>query len=447
MKTARLASPGLLPWIFPAMLAVTALNVLVTGRDLTQSFEELQVIAEPVRPSVVVWVQRGVSLLLLLAAVEQVVNHVTLGLRTPSRLLLGAFLTYWAGSTGMPAFLGANPHPSHELLYALGAGVACCMASPHERDRILDLARDTLFTLMLVGVALIPIRLHLVLDTSYAAGLLPGLPRFGGLSAHPVSQGMMAQVALLLLLARPYRNAWVRRAAWSLGLAVLLLAQSKTAWLAFAVSAGALAWVRHAAGLWARLTDPRRSGFGIVACILAGLAVVTIAATLMLADVSGRISDFLASDQGTQLATMTGRDRIWAAAAQEWAAHPIFGYGLPLWDAAYRASIGMPQATHAHNQFMDDAARGGTVGAVALVLYALALAFLAARSARDSGGLSVALFVAIALRSISEVPLGLQGYDPELFTHLLLLVTLAAASSDHTAKQPRPWAVRYGVAR
>ena len=132
------ASPGLLPWIFPAILAVTAVNVVLTGRDLTQGFAQLQVVAEPARPAAVAWLQRGVSLLLLFAAVEQVANHLALRLRTPSALLLGAFLAYWAGSIGVPAFLGANPQVTHELLYALGAGAAACLASPRDRERILE---------------------------------------------------------------------------------------------------------------------------------------------------------------------------------------------------------------------------------------------------------------------------------------------------------------------
>lgn len=445
MTSGLRASPGLLPWAFPAMLAVTALNVVLTNRDLTQAFAQLQVIAEPARPAAVVWLQRGVSLLLLLAAVEQVANHLALRLRTPSAWLLGGFLAYWVGSTGAPAFLGATPQVSHELLYALGAGLAACLASPRERDRILAVARNTLFLLMLGGVALIPVRLHMVLDTNYAEGLLRGLPRFGGLAAHPVSQGMMAQVALLLLVARPYRQAWLRRAAWGLGLGVLFLAQSKTAWIAFAIAGSAMAWVRHGRAFWSRVGDPRHGGFGIAVCAVAAIAVLAGAALLLFADMAGRLGDYLASDQGAQLLSMTGRDRIWAAAAQEWAAHPVFGYGLTLWDAAYRASIGLPNATHAHNQFMDDAARAGTVGAMALMLYAAVLLSLSVRHARASAGLPLALFLAIALRAISEVPLSLQGYGPELFTHLLLLVTLASAASTQPAPRPRHVPLRHGV--
>jgi O-antigen ligase len=98
----------------------------------------------------------------------------------------------------------------------------------------------------------------------------------------------------------------------------------------------------------------------------------------------------------------------------------------------------MPNATHAHNQFMDTLSRSGAVGAAALVLYALVLLVLSVRYARASGGLSLALFVALALRSISEVPLLLFGYGPELTTHVLLLMTLAAAAHEAHARQKQP---------
>jgi O-antigen ligase len=157
------------------------------------------------------------------------------------------------------------------------------------------------------------------------------------------------------------------------------------------------------------------------------------------------LSSFFDSAQGAQLASMTGRDQIWAIAYDEWQRNPLFGYGPTLWDASFRDSIGMPNATHAHNQFMDTLSRSGTVGAAALVLYALVLLFLSIRYARASGGLSLALFVALALRSISEVPLLLFGYGPELTTHILLLMTLAAAAHEAHARKPEPAVLRAGA--
>jgi hypothetical protein len=145
--------------------------------------------------------------------------------------------------------------------------------------------------------------------------------------------------------------------------------------------------------------------------------------------VPGLIDDFFGSREGAQLMSMTGRDRIWAIAMEEWQQNPLFGYGPGLWDADFRASIGMFNATDAHNQFMDTLARSGSIGAAGLVIYAAVLMFLSLRHARATGGLSLALFLALALRSVSEVPLLLFGYGTELYVHMLLLVTLAAGSA------------------
>ena len=84
---------------------------------------------------------------------------------------------------------------------------------------------------------------------------------------------------------------------------------------------------------------------------------------------------------------------------------------------------------------MDTLSRAGSVGASVLTLYALVLLVLSLRYARASGGLSLALFVALALRSVSEVPLNLMGYGAELIAQVLLLMTLAAAGSDARVRQ------------
>ena len=86
---------------------------------------------------------------------------------------------------------------------------------------------------------------------------------------------------------------------------------------------------------------------------------------------------------------------------------------------------------------MDTLARSGTVGATALVLFAVTLMVMSVWHARATGGLSIALFIALALRSVGEVPLLLFGYGPELITLVLLLMTLASASASATARVSR----------
>jgi O-antigen ligase len=264
------------------------------------------------------------------------------------------------------------------------------------------------------------------------------VPRLAGLAPHAVSLGMLAQLGLLCLLARPLRRVGLNRLAWAMGLLALFLAQSKTAWISFALCSACILVVRQGARFMRRVGDPVRPEFGIVTLLAFMAAVVGIAALLMFGEIDARLSSFFDSAQGAQLASMTGRDQIWAIAHDEWQRNPLFGYGPTLWDASFREAIGMPNATHAHNQFMDTLSRSGAVGAAALVLYALVLLVLSIRYARASGGLSLALFVALALRAVSEVPLLLFGYGPELITHVLLLMTLAAAVRETRERKRRP---------
>jgi len=195
--------------------------------------------------------------------------------------------------------------------------------------------------------------------------------------------------------------------------------------------------VRQAPGIWRRLGDPREGAFGALACMGIIFLSLALMGVLLLGDIGNRWEDFSGTSEGAQLMTMTGRDQIWAVAMEEWHANPVFGYGPGLWNEEFRASINLPNATNAHNQFLDTLARSGTVGAIGLVLYAAVLLVMSVRYARATGGLSLALFVSLALLSISEVPLILFGYGTELFAHLLLIIVLASAASEHV-RVPAP---------
>jgi O-antigen ligase len=434
---------GFLHWVMPAMLGMVALSSLMSGRDLSLTFVELMSAGEPARGPVVVWAQRLVSILLVAAAAERVINHLAQHRHMPSPTLAIVFIFYWMGTVAAPALLGSHPMLSHEYLYTLVIGFAAVLVTGAEVDRILSAARTALFSFIAAGILLIPVMPTMVLDQSYAQGLMPGVPRFGGLAPHAVAMAMFAQAFLLLLWARPFQRNWLNVLAWVMGLAALFLAQSKTAWIAFLLCALCMALVRHGGRMWRKMSDPRNGAMGVFALLIALIAMAALLAWIVLGDVDAQWSNFADTAQGAQLISMTGRDQIWAVAIEEWRASPLFGYGPGLWDADFRLALGMPHATSAHNQFMDTLARAGSVGAAALVVYSLVLLVMSLRYAKASGGLSLALFVALALRSISEVPMLLQGYGTELFLHLLLLVTLAAAASARAhiqfARSPYAW--------
>ncbi|HSH88375.1 MAG TPA: O-antigen ligase family protein [Ramlibacter sp.] len=437
-------SLGYLHWIFAAMIGIGALDVLLSGRDLSRIFLALEAGYGGGQHPIMPWIQRLVSVLLLVAVTERVSNHFRLGRHMPSPALTAAYLLYWTCTVALTAFFGTHRQISHEYLYTLALGGAVLLASSAERDRIIDMSRDALYILILAGLVLIPIQPSLVMDTSYSQGLIPGLPRHGGLAPHPVALGMFAQTFLLLTWYRPYRHSWLNWVAWAMGLTVLFIAQSKNAWIAFALCTICMLAVRNGSNLWRRLGDPRDGAFGIIVCLLMMVVVVALAVFLLAFGMD--VDDVFDSAQGAQLMSMTGRDRIWEIAIEEWQNNRMFGYGPSLWDDAFRASINMPNATNAHNQFMDTLARSGTIGAVSLVIYGLTLLVLSIKYARPTGGLSLALFIALALRSITEVPMLLLGYGYELFAHLLLLVTIAGAAASWQPRTARQQRTIYGVA-
>jgi O-antigen ligase len=424
---------GFLPWMLPLILGLAAVTVLLSGRDLAQMFHDLATGGGMEFHPAVAWLQRGVSLVLVLISVERLLDHAVARRPIPSPVLLGVFVVYWLGTVAAPAVLGAHRQISHEYAYTLLIGLAGLVATDREGDRVVDSARTALFLFIVASFGMAAVNPGMVLDFKYTQGLLPGVPRFGGLATHPVAMGMFAQTFLLCLWVHPFRRKWLTWFGWGIGLAALFLAQSKTSWIAFFLCSIAMFAVRRAGDWWRRIGDPREGAFGIVACLAVIVTVAAIVGVFLFADLGDQASNFVNTDEGAQLMSMTGRDQIWAIAMEEWHASPIFGYGPGLWDDAFRLSIHMPNATNAHNQFMDTLARSGVVGATALVLYGIVLLVLSVAYAKRTGGFSLALFIALALRSVSEVPLLLFGYGTELFTHMLLLITLASAASETIA--------------
>ena len=431
---------GFFHLIFYAILLAVALATFLGGRDLAVMALNLAEAPATARHPLLNIAQPLISLLVLTVAGERIITHWLRrdkAVRTPHFLML-MFIVFWAATVAAPATLGAHPQLTHDFVYPAVIGIAAVLANRLERDRAIAATRNALFVFMLAGLLLVFFKPNMALDATYNQGLLPGVPRFAGLAPHAVSMGLLAQLALLCLLAMPYQRVWINRLAWIVGLSVLFLAQSKTAWIAFTLCTSCVLVLRNGAVFWRRISDPLHPEFGIVVISGFMLALLATGALLIFGGIGAKISGYFDSAQGAQLTSLTGRDRIWAIAYDEWQRNPVFGYGPGLWDASFRASIGMPNATHAHNQFMDTLSRSGTVGATALVLYATTLLVMSVWHARATGGLSLALFIALALRSVSEVPLLLFGYGPELITQVLLLMTLVSASARSSVPAARP---------
>jgi O-antigen ligase len=430
---------GYVHLIFYAMLLTVAVGSLLSGRDMSTSAQLAATGALPaLRHPLLNLLYPLVSVLILVVCAERIVTHWVLRKASQAApLMLLAFIVFWLSTVASPALFGANPKLSHDYAYALVIGLAASTASALERDQSLRAVRDAVLIFMTLGFLMIPFKASQVMDLSYSQGWLPGLPRLAGLAPHAVSLGLLAQLGLICLLARPYERRWLNRLAWTIGLLTLFMAQSKTAWLAFLLCTGVMLWVRYGPDWWRRMVNPMQPGPAQLVLTGILLAVLILAGVLMFGDVGPQLERFINTPEGVQLTSLTGRDRIWAIAWEEWERNPVFGHGPGIWDERFRTSIGMANATHAHNQFMDTLSRAGTVGAAGLTLYATVLLTMSLRFARATQGLSLGLFLALLLRSISEVPLLMFGYSPDLIIHVLLLMVLASATRQAGATTSR----------
>lgn len=423
----RKKSVGYLHYVFYAILATTSILIFFSKRDLSLSALNLPGVSDVARNPIASLTQRISTVLLIFVALERILNYLSgrkKEMQAPP-FLLSSFVLFWFGTVAITALFASHPQLSHEYGYTLILGVAAALSSTYESHKILRAARNGILIFVVIGLVLIPVTPRLVIDMSYTQGYIAGLPRFAGLSPHALTLGMLAQVSILILWVHPFKNSKINFLSYVVLIFVMILAQSKTALVSFFICSLCMVWVRHGNSLKKRFADANNPSFGILVVIVGMFTLLGLGVAILFGDMGQKINRFIASDEGTQLVSLTGRDQIWRIALEEWHRNPIFGYGPRLFDEAYRASVSMGNATHAHNQFVDTLARSGLIGEISLVIYFIVLMVLSIRYAKTSGGLTLALFITLAIRSISEIPLTLFAYGPEFLLHMLLLIALA----------------------
>ena len=259
------------------------------------------------------------------------------------------------------------------------------------------------------------------------AGLLPGIDfRLFGVFAHPNTLGPTALLLLLLELYYPSRS-YVRGLFLLLALSNFLMAQSKTAWLA-AATILILVYVPY------RFMVLRERPNGFAPAVL----IVLVLISGLIAGMLGILAigfDRIFSDE---VLSFTGRTSIWIVTLDEFAKHPLFGYGPELWGREYRFQKGMLAAGQAHNQFVQTLGESGLVGFVLLMTYLGILLKLSLASFRGTRGLSLALFLLIFMRCMTEAPLRGVVNDWPFFIHATLLLVLVSYARKSLVERKTP---------
>ena len=95
---------------------------------------------------------------------------------------------------------------------------------------------------------------------------------------------------------------------------------------------------------------------------------------------------------------------------------------LPIsWGAEHRAALGMPFAFSAHNQFLQSMSAAGTLGLLSLLAYLMILAYRCKVCADATNGVSMALFVIVFLRCMTETPFAPGAiFNGDMIAHLII---------------------------
>jgi O-antigen ligase len=420
---ADLTLRGLFVPVATAMvIVVPAIGMYLSGRDITAvdfaAFMDL--------PAAMIWFLRLVSLALLgLCAVR--IGSQLLG-RSPSHrapvALLVALLAYYAGNYVLNGLFGSNQGlPLQQSMYSVLLLVAVFLSAGQIRlPAVLSVVKGSLLVVMGASLALLAIEPSLVRQVEMAEIRLPFVDyRFFGLGANPNSIASLAMVSLLLSIYQRFSWRSLEVANVLVSLAVLLLAQSQTAWLATLLTVPVLLLGRAEV----RILD-QRTLFTLGG--LASAAALAALGALTFSTHGVALTDFATGERYRELTTLTGRSAIWDVALAEWRENPLFGYGPSMWDTVHRGRLGMPFAFNAHNQLMQSLSVAGAVGMATLLPYLLLLGLLSFTAPRPARGLALALYLMILIRSITEVPLDLgTPFANDFLPHYLLFVILATS--------------------
>ncbi|MDO9213743.1 MAG: O-antigen ligase family protein [Methylococcales bacterium] len=428
---------GFLPYIFYTSTFVNMLTIISEGRNMFVYTDPSAISPGP--SSYVIWIARISSALILFAACQRIASrlmHYGSKPNTPTLLII-AFLFFFFTNVFTAALFSAHPSFEHFYVYLVLVGTASLLFAQGEEEISIHSARNIFFIFLVISAGFIPWNPELIFNNNYLEGLIPGLTyRYAGLANHPNSLGIIIVLFLLCLWNKPFSSRWLNFLGWIIGYSSLVLAQSKTSWICFIISVFCMGYFKYGDFVKQRFFDFKKPILPAIFTLIVMITASIISGLVMFSDIGGGINSFFSTRTGADLMTMTGRTMIWEVALNEWRHSPIFGYGLTIWDTAYRAKIGIPSAVTAHSQFYQTLASAGIVGVAGLLIYAATLFWFTLKTAKSSQGLTLAIFLMLSFRSMSEVSLSVTGrFDSDALTHILLLMIIGAQfKSDRIQK-------------
>jgi len=373
---------------------------------------------------------RWISLLLLGAALVEIIRGWLRARLTPAAdsawPLLASMLLFYVGTLTIQGLLSEHTGFSFKELYVPIILTAVYYQPVRNLRLILGAAKLAILALTVGSLLGIALRPDFVMHRP-GAGVIPGVDwRLFGLTSHANTLGPVALLGFLLELYSPFRRRSMRAFNFSAALAVFVLAQSRTAWVAALIIGAAVAVpmaIMPSGPGTAHARSFRRSVWTLIGCI--ALLIVVTCATVALGG-----TEYL--QRKTDLGTLNGRFQIWDITLQAWRENVLFGYGPEVWGAERRLRFNMFHVGQAHNQFVQTLGEAGLVGLAFVGLYLTVLLHAACKCFAGSRGLILALLLLLLARCVTEAPLRSEGLlSWSTFLHVLLL-TVAC----HYLRQP-----------
>ena len=335
----------------------------------------------------------------------------------PARPIIYALLAYYFGTLLIQGLASEHTGFSYKALYVpIMLTGAYYLPVRHVRG-ILEAAKGVMLLLTLGSLGAAVAAPDFVLHRP-APGVIPGIDwRLFGLAPHANTLGPVALLGILLELYSPSRSRWLRALNLSVAVAVFVLAQSRTAWVAGVLISIVVQLPRVLApkpGSVDQRASFTRSIWALLVCI--GLVII---AAFGLAALSG--TDYL--QRKTDIGTLNGRFQIWDITLEAWRENVLFGYGPEVWSPQRRLQFNMFGVGQAHNQFVQTLGEAGLLGLSLLIVYLLTLFGIAWRCFSASRGLIMALLLLLLARCVTESPLRSEGVlSWATFLHVLLLM-------------------------
>jgi exopolysaccharide production protein ExoQ len=418
------------------------LSVLFTSRTLneTQLSAGMMVIQEDLAGGFAA--SRWLSLFLVSACAVELLrgwvsNHLS-SQRDPALPLLLSMLLFYFGTLAIQASLSEHPDFSLRNFYIPLVLAAVYYQRPLNLYRVFLSAKWVILAVTLGSLIAVFVRPEFVLN-SPVPSWIPGVNwRLFGLTPHANALGPIALVALVIEFHQPFESRVLRWLNLSVSLMVLLLAQSKTAWVAALVIL-AVVWVPLALRRAFTTTAPLRRFNQVVWSTWAVIVLLLVfAAALVAFDVTEKLLS------KTDVLTLTGRTEIWDITLRAWKENVLFGFGPQVWGTQRQLRFQMFHVGHAHNQLIQSLGEAGVVGLLLLLIYVGVLFSVAFRRFVKSRGVVLTLLLLLVVRCVTEAPLSrgsLLSWD--VFLHGLLMITachhLRAESSSSQVDSGRPW--------